>query len=498
MEKNWEQQTEKAITYPEERGLFKGLEVPIVSNAIILAFVGYVVFMLGVMGIDKLISAVGNYGDNFSAYECVVNTLGNWAAKFPGGRRVFDVVIRPVLLVEPGPTPPAEWWMFLIFGGWFVIVWSLFAGAISRIFAFRIGRDETITLSEALAFGIKTWPTHIFSAILVAAFIGLMFVGAWVITLLLGRIPYVKVVTLWLMIPATLLVLLLSFILAVLVVGLLFCFNMISSAIAAEYTDSFDAVTRAYTYVIERPWHAILYTFLTAAMVAVFLFFAGLGLRTAESAIAYGLGDKQFAPVKKYLGKNYSNTDPITGKTVSLNDAFAGYKADDGSTISLKAFAVCMRYIFWVVYLLLFATAASVWLGCRMKTYLLLRYEVDGDEPDEIYLEEEEELIEEKPPVAPPEKAEEKPKEEEKKEEKAEKEETAKVKEEEKKEEKEKEQREEKPSAKEEEKKEEEKGEEKKVREEKKGKEEREEKKSRGRKKKDKEKETTEGEEKKE
>ncbi|RKY17861.1 MAG: hypothetical protein DRP63_02970, partial [Planctomycetota bacterium] len=393
MEKSWEQQTGKAITYPEERGLFKGLEVPIVSNAIILAFVGYVIFLLGVMGIDKLISAVGNYGDNFSAYGCVVNTLGNWAAEFPSGRRVFDVVIRPVLLVRPGPTPAAEWWMFLIFGGWFVIVWSLFAGAISRIFAFRIGRDETITLSEALAFGIKTWPTHIFSAILVAAFIGLMFVGAWVITLLLGRIPYVKVVTLWLMIPATLLVLLLSFIMAVLVVGLLFCFNMISSAIAAEYTDSFDAVTRAYTYVIERPWHAILYSLLTAAMVAVFLFFANLGLRTAESAIAYGLGDKQFAPVKKYLGENYSNTDTVTGKAVSLKDVFAEYKADDGSTFSLKAFAVCMRYIFHVVYLLLFATAASVWLGCRMKTYLLLRYEVDGDEPDEIYLEEEEELI---------------------------------------------------------------------------------------------------------
>jgi len=427
MEKSWEQQAEKAITYPEERGLFKGLEVPIVSNAIILAFVGYVVFMLGVMGIDRAISAVGDHGSDFSAYKCVVNTLGEWAARFPSGKRVFDVVIRPVLLVKPGPTHPAEWWMFLAFGGWFVIVWSLFAGAISRIFAFRIGRDETITLSEALAFGIKTWPTHIFSAILVAAFIGLMFVGAWVLTLLLGRIPYVKVVTLWLMIPATLLVLLFSFIMAVLVVGLLFCFNMISSAIAAEYTDSFDAVTRAYTYVIERPWHAILYTLLTAAMVAVFLFFAGLGLKTAESAIAYGLGDKQFTPVKKYLGKDYSNTDPITGQTVSLKDAFTGYKADDGSTVSLKAFAVCMRYIFWVVYLLIFATAASVWLGCRMKTYLLLRYEVDGDEPDEIYLEEEEELIEEKPPVAPSEKAEEKPKEEEKK---AEKEETAKVKEE--------------------------------------------------------------------
>ena len=245
---------------------------------------------------------------------------------------------------------------------------------------------------------------------------------------------------------------------------------------------------------IERPWHAILYTLLTAAMVAVFLFFANLGLRTAESAIAYGLGDKQFAPVKKYLGENYSNTDTVTGKAVSLKDVFAEYKADDGSTFSLKAFAVCMRYIFHVVYLLLFATAASVWLGCRMKTYLLLRYEVDGDEPDEIYLEEEEELIEEKPPIAPPEKAEEEPKQEEKKEEKAEKEETAEEKKEVKEEEK-KEKEEEKPSAKEEEKKEE--GEEEEEKEVKKEKEEKKERKPRGRRKK-KEKGTTEGKEKKE
>ena len=416
MEKKWEQEAEKVLTYPEERGLFKGLEVPIVSNAIILAFVGYVVFMLGVMGIDRAITSIGGYPEEFSAYRCVVNTLGDWAARFPGGRRVFDVVIRPVLLVKPTLTQPATWWMFLLFGGWFIVVWSLFAGAISRIFAFRIGRDETITLSEALAFGIKTWPTHFFSAIIVTFFIGLMFVGAWVITLLLGRIPYVKVVTLWLMIPATLLVILLGFIMSVLVVGLLFCFNMISSAIAAEYTDSFDAVTRAYTYVLERPWHAILYTFLTAAMVAVFLFFANFGLKAAESAIAYGLGEKQFAPVQHYLGEAYSNIDPSTGNPVTLAEAFAGYSAEDGSTLSLKVFTVCVRYIFWVIYLLLFATAASLWLGCRMKTYLLLRYEVDGDEPDEIYLEEEE-LIEEKPPVAVEEKPAEEKAEEEKKEE---------------------------------------------------------------------------------
>jgi hypothetical protein len=74
--------------------------------------------------------------------------------------------------------------------------------------------------------------------------------------------------------------------------------------------------------------------------------------------------------------------------------------------ITMKIAATVIKIFIWLAQLFIYATAIAYWLSARTKAYLLLRKEVDGDEVEEMYLEEEEEALEVPPlPALPKEEA---------------------------------------------------------------------------------------------
>ncbi|MCX7704402.1 MAG: hypothetical protein N2234_09980 [Planctomycetota bacterium] len=425
-----------SIPTVEERGLFKGLGTPPSLNAILLAFVGIVVFLAGAKSIDWLVSKVT---PQKYTYERFV-----WAARdkvvsiIPPAAYPIDKIFIPVTLVRSRTAVESSWinaweewtqqetkqlegkpdvdwkkkteefreklhlpwWIYFVYGFWFIVVWGLFAGAVNRIYAYRIGRDESITIREAMGYGFKTWGTHIFSAVLLAVFVAVIFwagvLGVWVF----GKIPYVSYPGQILLIPGFLLILIASFIIAFIIVILAFAFDLISSAIAVERTDPFDAISRAYAYVTERPWHSLLYTGLATLFVMFFLYFGHLTLGVSKRILATGLGSL-YEPIQSYIGGT------------KFDIAFANTPA------TLGWLGVAVKWILWVMQIFIFAAAVALWLASRTKSYLLLRQEIDGDDTDEIYIEEEE-LVEEVSTPAGEEKKEEKKEEEkgEKKEEK--------------------------------------------------------------------------------
>jgi len=450
----------------EERGLFKGLGTPPSLNAILLAFVGIVIFLVGAKGISLILSETSHQKLSYERF--VLQLRDKAVGVFPITRYPIDNIFIPIFIPTPVPkssdairlavesdwmsewqkwsdeefkryserlsewekkkdewlkaneekikegkasleawqkeNPPPEferpplsppWWVYLIYGLWFVVVWGLFAGAVNRIYAYRIGRDESITIREAMSFGFKTWGTHIFSAILLAAFVAVIFFGCALLTAVFGKIPYLNYPGQILLIPGFILILMAAFVIGFIVVILLFSFDLISSAIAVERTDPFDAISRAYAYVTERPWHTLLYTGLALLFILFFLYFGELAIGAAKSMLAFGLG-ADYDAIAKHIDEG-----------VAFKTAFSE------SQVTLGLLGGALYYILWITRMFILATAVALWLASRTKSYLLLRNEVDGDETDEIYIEEEE-LIEEMPP-APAEKVEEK--EEEKKEE---------------------------------------------------------------------------------
>src|SRR5262249_15580265 len=71
------------------------------------------------------------------------------------------------------------------------------------------------------------------------------------------------------------LVLLAGLVMAVILVGLI-GWPMMYATISAEGSDSFDALSRSYSYVYQKPWHYLWYSAVALAYGAVLVFFVAL------------------------------------------------------------------------------------------------------------------------------------------------------------------------------------------------------------------------------
>ena len=376
----------------EDRGIFQGIKVPFCLNAIILAFMAYVIFIAG----SRVLGWIMQDG---VAYEKVVYSTANRVVRrLPVLQRPVNEILLTYSAADYGDLMSSwydyqtknpdtnvdfeqfqrpEWWKLLVFAVWFVFIWSFFAGAINRTAAYRIARDESITLREGLNFGAQTWTNHFLAILFIVIFLAAAFylcaLGG-----LVARIPYVGELIL---IIAFIFILVGAFLIALLLAGLLFGYNIISSAIGVDKVDSFDAISRAYSYILGRPWQTLLYTVLPLLFVSFFLYFGRIFQEVAVAAVSTGMGDK-FAPIFQYAAQG------------------APKEVFDGQPPTMFISGLVIKIFLWLANLFIISTAIAYWLSARTKAYFLLRKEVDGDEVEEMYLEEEEEALE-APSAAP-------------------------------------------------------------------------------------------------
>ncbi len=249
----------------ERRGLFGGLRVPFDLNMLVLAFAAVV----GFYGLVELIESV---------------------------TREDHVILRIAAQIIPGQElrgvdspKPIAW---ILVGIVFLAFWTFFATAVSRIAAMKIAREETIEVKDAAKFAARKF-LAVLSSVLFVATIVLVFYVVCNATIagFLMRIPGVDIV------GAVLFVLVLLstfFIVFSLVLGV-FGMNLAASAIATESSDTWDGISRAWNYILVRPWHVLLCYGLTFAYLAVFSVFAGKFLTWSVDSLAigaYGAGER--------------------------------------------------------------------------------------------------------------------------------------------------------------------------------------------------------------
>lgn len=237
-------------------------------------------------------------------------------------------------------------------------VWGLFGGAIARIAAVELATEEHVGLMAALRFAARKWISHFVAPLLPLAGIATAAVPAILVAWLL-RFD----VGLFLLALAWPVLLLLGFIIVLLLLGLLFGWPLMWPTISAEGTDSFDALSRSYAYVFQRPLHYLFY----AAVAAVL---GGLGwLLVKNLAAAVALATYWSA---SWTAGNDRLQQIISGEALE-GIAHAG--------------AVVIRY--WVGCVKLLATGfffGYFWVAST-AIYFLLRRDVDNAPIDEVFLE---------------------------------------------------------------------------------------------------------------
>ncbi|WKZ19707.1 MAG: hypothetical protein QY310_03890 [Candidatus Jettenia sp. CY-1] len=270
----------------------------------------------------------------------------------------------------------------LIFG--ILAIWSLAGGAITRISAVDYAKDESICLIDALKFSRKKFWSYFWSPLVPV--IGVFFFALCnVIGGLLGRIPVFGEILVALGFPFALISgFLMVFIGIIGVLGLCFMFPTIS----AEGSDAFDAMSRAYSYVISRPKQFILYCVINTLYGFVCLIFiaciAWLVVRLSFYTIGIGMGQK-FGLIQSFLSQKcniaclgfcnvHSPQSPVS--TASLN-------------WSLKFLAGMLIVYIVLIKLTVWTFVLTYLFSAKTIIYFLLRKDIDSTDINDVYIEEE-------------------------------------------------------------------------------------------------------------
>jgi hypothetical protein len=250
-------------------------------------------------------------------------------------------------------------------------IWAFFGGAIARIAAVQFASDERVGLFAALRFACRKWLSFFTAPLVPMTGIIAAAVPVWLLGFLLrADIGILLVSLIW---P---LLLLFGLIMALLLIGLLFSWPLMWGTIAAEGTDSFDAISRSYAYLFQRPLHYLFYVIVAAVLGAVGWFVvqyvaAGIVGLTYWAA-SWGAGTQKIAQMMPG-GEGLEGVGLVGAWIVRF------------WATCVKTLAVGFLYgYFW-------AAVTGV--------YFLLRRDVDATETDEIHLDAD--AREQMPPLPP-------------------------------------------------------------------------------------------------
>jgi hypothetical protein len=160
-------------------------------------------------------------------------------------------------------------------------------------------------------------------------------------------------------------------------------FFLMYPTISAEGSDTFDAMSRAYSYVLSRPAHflSLLISILVCGTILIFFtsFVACLVMKTTYLTVGIGMGDK-FDTIRAFIaGLGDGGTSTVALGTISMKFA----------ALMMMLYVVLVKVVVGSIIVAFAGSASTI-------AYLILRKDVDGTELFDVYIEEEEAVPETK------------------------------------------------------------------------------------------------------
>jgi hypothetical protein len=300
--------------------------------------------------------------------------------------------LRPISLLL-SPNAGFLVFLFCLLGTvWTLATWAIFGGAITRIAALQVARKEKIALADAVRFSTSKFLSFLSAPLIpllgVAGIVAIMtIVGG-----LLLHVPWIGDIlgsVLWF------LPLLGGLFMAGILLGLL-GWPLMYATISTEGSDSFDAISRSYSYVYSRPWHYIFYlavallygivvVFFVVAITSLFVFLAKWGL--SFTPFLEGYRDYRLTKLFVFAPMSYEWRDLLTANPDQLSAAEL-YSRMDWAQRTGAFFVGAWLHL---AFLMMIGFAYSYFWSTSTLIYFLLRKQVDDTDLDEVYPVEEEE-----------------------------------------------------------------------------------------------------------
>lgn len=310
----------------------------------------------------------------------------------------------------------------------FLTIWSYFGGAIARIAAYEIAKDgERIETRKALQFARRKFWSFFWAPLICV--IGFFFFAVcnYAGGLIGGVLDLAKIGAplVALLLPLALLA---GFIMTLICVGTVTGLPLFAPAVAAEGTDSFDAVSRGFSYVYSRPWHYIWYQMVSAAYgyicIGFVILFAitmcKLGIEAGaqgfelsgawKSGAFHKVANESWALIlsKEHQSCDLFGWEPMQivkaphpyGRLQHLANGIVGVDYENRGVAEGKDTFASFLITFWLAITLGLSLGyvVSFFISQQTMIYYVLRKKVDGIEMNEVFEESEEEA---KPTEAP-------------------------------------------------------------------------------------------------
>ena len=326
-------------------------------------------------------------------------------------------MIWPIVLFFHPNAGALNAFYFLLVMFWTIVTWAIFGGAITRIAAVQVARQEKLSMGEAVRFTGRRWFSFVAAPLFPLLFVGFLLLFM-IIFGFFHMIPWFGDVIVdglfwWLMV-------LFGLLMAVGLIGLV-GWPLMSSTVSTEGTDSWEAVSRSYSYVFQAPWHYFWYGVVATFYGIVIVFFVGfMGSFTVYlskwgvsqtpwvkaanrdpsylfvyAPTSFGWRDLLLKDVVLEDGSHIVSQE--TGRIIPANyDKFLGRdetyaKEHPNDVVSTMNAAGARMVAFWLglFFLLILGFGYSYFWSASAIIYLLMRRKVDDQEMDEVYLEEE-------------------------------------------------------------------------------------------------------------
>ena len=264
-------------------------------------------------------------------------------------------------------------------------IWAVFGGAIARMSALHAAREEKISFRQALRFSLSKFLSFFLAPLIPLAVI--LVLGFMLGTGgLLGLFPVGDII----MSVLFFLALILGAVVAFLSLGLVAGFPLMYPTIAVEGSDSFDAISRSFSYAFSRPWRLGLYTVVAVVYGAIcYLFvrlFAFVMLLATHFFVSHGFFTKGMSwNSAPELADGANKLDLLWTKPTFHSLAGRMNWAATGGTETVASVIIHI----WV-YLVVGVVAAFVltyWVSSCTSIYYLLRRKVDATDLDDVYVE---------------------------------------------------------------------------------------------------------------
>lgn len=137
---------------------------------------------------------------------------------------------------------------------WALLLWGALGGALVRMNAVRFARDGSVPIGTAIRFSVRLWQSHLYGPLLPLLGVGALSLGiqivGWLVRIVGGNGGWEIAVFGW--IP-----LVLGLLMAALLILTAISWPLMVAAVNVEGSDGFDGLSRAFGYVMNRPWYLL-------------------------------------------------------------------------------------------------------------------------------------------------------------------------------------------------------------------------------------------------